>query len=142
MSPKRVTLRFRAALEYRPLAIELVTAVVRQVEQAESDFVHELVTAFGEAFNNIVIHGYRDIADGMLDIEADIEDGAIRLRLIDSGRAVDFADCVEPDLAALPESGMGVFMMHALVDEVLYSEGSPNVLSLVKRTSPRTEAPE
>jgi hypothetical protein len=30
---------------------------------------------------------------------------------------------------------MGVFMIHALVDEVIYRGGSPNVLSLTKRTT-------
>jgi serine/threonine-protein kinase RsbW len=99
-----------------------------------------LVTAFGEAFNNIVIHGYRGRSDGMLDIDAEMTPNQITLRLIDTGRAVQFGDIAEPDLTSMPESGMGVFMIHALVDEVSYCGGSPNVLSLIKRTSSAEEA--
>lgn len=132
----RVTLRFEARLENRPLAIDLVSALVRQVPGADRDFHNEMTTAFGEAFNNIVIHGYKGREDGMLDIEAELGNEAMTLRLMDSGREVDFGAVQQPDFASMPESGMGVYMIHALVDEVHYRGGSPNVLSLVKRTAP------
>jgi serine/threonine-protein kinase RsbW len=131
----KVTLRFPALLEYRPVAIELVSALVQHVEGADRHFRNEMVTAFGEAFNNIVLHGYRNRADGMLDVEAEMSPGQMCLRLIDTGREVDFRGVEPPDLTSLPEGGMGVFMIHALVDEVLYRGGSPNVLTLTKRTT-------
>jgi len=40
-----------------------------------------------------------------------------------------------PDLDAVPEGGLGIFMINALVDEVVYESGTPNVLSLTKRTT-------
>jgi serine/threonine-protein kinase RsbW len=131
----RVTLRFAATLEYRPIAIDLVSALIENVEGADRDFRHEMVTAFGEAFNNIVIHGYGDRLDGMLDVEAEMAADRMTLHLRDTGREVDFGDVEPPDLVAMPERGMGVFMIHALVDEVRYVGGSPNVLSLTKRTT-------
>ncbi|AKU98452.1 hypothetical protein AKJ09_05116 [Labilithrix luteola] len=129
-----MTLRFPAVLTYRPIAIDLVSTLIQHVEGASSDFRHELITAFGEAFNNIAIHGYRDHLDGMLELEAMLLRESITLRLLDNGREVDFGHVEPPDLASMPESGMGVFMIHALVDEVDYRAGSPNVLSLTKRT--------
>ncbi|MDB5212881.1 MAG: hypothetical protein JWO86_808 [Myxococcaceae bacterium] len=137
----RVMLRFPAVIVYRPVAIDLVSALIRHVANADGNFRNEMVTAFGEAFNNIVIHGYRGRTDGMLDIEAEMAPDEMVLRLIDTGREVDFSDVEPPDLASMPESGMGVFMIHALVDEVLYRGGSPNVLSLTKRTTSIEEAP-
>jgi serine/threonine-protein kinase RsbW len=131
---RRVTLRLPAVLTYRPIAIDLVSALVQHVEDASSDFRHELVTAFGEAFNNVVIHGYRDRPDGMLELEAILLRDSITLRLLDDGRQVDFSQVEPPDLDGMPESGMGVFMIQALVDEVDYRAGTPNVLSLTKRT--------
>ncbi|HEY3821725.1 MAG TPA: ATP-binding protein [Polyangiaceae bacterium] len=128
----RVALRFPAALDYRPVAIDLVSALIQQVEHADRDFRNEMVTAFGEAFNNIVIHGYRGRSDGMLDVEAEMTADRMTLRLIDTGEAVDFDDVEPPDLTSMPERGMGVFMIHALVDDVQYRGGSPNVLSLMK----------
>ena len=131
----QVALRFPATLEYRPVAIDLVTALIHQVEGADRTFRNEMVTAFGEAFNNIVNHGYRGRRDGMLDIEAEMTADRMILRLIDTGQSVAFNDVEPPDLDSLPESGMGVFMIHALVDDVQYRGGSPNVLTLVKRTT-------
>lgn len=134
-----VSVRLQARLENRPVAIALVSTLIEQVEQADRDFRNELVTAFSEAFNNIVIHGYRDQPDGMLDVEAEIKPDEITLSLKDHGHEVDFDDVSPPDLASMPESGMGVFMIHALVDEVKYKGGDPNVLLLTKRTSPQSE---
>lgn len=127
--------RLHATLEQRHLAIDLVSTLVDHVTEADLGFRHELITAFGEAFNNIVIHGYRDRADGMLDVEAELSADQITLRLIDSGQEVDFAGLRPPDLESMPESGMGVFMIHALVDEVVYQGGARNILSLTKRTA-------
>ena len=128
-----VTFRIRAALEYRPLAIDLVSALTAQVATADRTFRDEMITAFGEAFNNVVVHGYRDRADGMVDVEAEMTRDQITLRVIDGGAEVDFATIREPDLEMLPESGMGVFMMRALVDEMSYAAGELNVLTLTKR---------
>lgn len=136
----RVVLRFPAALDYRPLAIDLISALIAHVPGADRKFRNEMVTAFGEAFNNIVNHAYRGRRDGMLDIEAEMTTGGMVLRLIDSGEKVEFDDVEPPDLDSMPESGMGVFMIHALVDEVRYQGGPPNVLTLVKRTTSVEEA--
>ncbi len=135
-----VALKFPAALVYRPVAIDLVSALVGQVAQADRDFRNEMVTAFGEAFNNIVIHAYRGRLDGMIEIEAEMAPDRMTLRLIDTGQQVAFNLVQAPDLESLPESGMGVFMIHSLVDDVQYSGGPPNVLFLCKRTTSGEES--
>jgi serine/threonine-protein kinase RsbW len=136
----RVALRFPAVLAYRPVAIDHVSALIQQVACAGRDFRNEMVTAFGEAFNNIVIHGYGGRPDGMLELEAEMTTDRMILRLIDNGQSVDFKDLTPPDLDSVPESGMGVFMIHSLVDDVQYRGGPPNVLTLTKRTT-HAEAP-
>jgi serine/threonine-protein kinase RsbW len=134
-APIRVTFQLPASLECRPVAIELVSAVIAHVPGADRMFRHEMVTAFGEAFNNIVAHGYRGRSDGIIDIEAEIKPGELVLRLKDTGIEVDYASIAPPDLESMPENGMGVFLMHAMVDEVAYTGGGLNVLSLTKRTT-------
>jgi serine/threonine-protein kinase RsbW len=134
-STTRVALKFKASLEHRPLAIDLVSTLIGHVHAADRSFRHEMVTAFGEAFNNIVIHAYRDQEGGMLEVEVELYPDRMTLRLMDTGRAVDFGGLNPPDLDSMPERGMGVFMIHALVDEVVYRGGAPNVLSLTKRTA-------
>lgn len=128
-----VSFRVRASLAHRSLAIDLVSTLVEHVKSADVAFRHAIITAFGEAFNNVVIHGYKNRTDGMLDVEAELGEGHMILRMMDDGRSADLSNAKAPDLDSLPESGMGVFMIHALVDEVVYNSGSPNVLSLTKR---------
>lgn len=138
----RVTFRLAAVLESRPLAIDLVSTLIGHVATADSAFHHELITAFGEAFNNVATHGYRDRTDGMLEVEAEISAQAMTLRLRDEGRPIDFASVKTPDLDSMPEGGMGIFLMHAMVDEVTYQGGHPNELTLTKRmATPSTERP-
>jgi anti-sigma regulatory factor (Ser/Thr protein kinase) len=132
-SETRVTLRFRATLEYPPLAIDLVSTLIAHVSTANRAFHNELITAFGEAFNNVVTHGYRGRSDGMLDVDAEMGADWMTLHLSDTGRAVELDTVILPDLDSLPEGGLGVFMIHAMVDEVTYARGERNVLSLTKR---------
>lgn len=139
--PHRVKFELRAVLESRPLAIDLVRTLIGHVSMADGAFCDGMITAFGEAFNNVVAHGYPDRSDGMLAVEADITEDAITLRLSDSGLAVDFGSVPQPDLDSLPESGMGIFLIHAMVDEVTYEGGCPNVLSLTKRMPPAHQDP-
>ena len=129
-----VTFRLRASLAHRSLAIDLVSTLVEHVKSADRDFRNAITTAFGEAFNNVVIHGYRDRTDGMLDVEAELGSNHMTLRLIDDGVQADLSSVTPPDLSTLPEGGLGIFMIHALVDEVVYNSGTRNVLSLTKRT--------
>src|SRR4051812_31575248 len=110
--PHCVTFELLAVLENRPIAIDLVLALIAHAPDADRAFRDELITAFGEAFNNVVTHGYRDRSDGVLSVEAEISPGAMTLRLSDHGLAVDFASVALPDLESFPESGMGIFMIH------------------------------
>ena len=132
----RVTFRVRAALAHRSLAIDLVSTLVEHVTTADRSFRNAITTAFGEAFNNIAIHSYKNRTDGMLDVEAELGSDYMTLKLMDEGVTVNLSNVSTPDLDALPEGGLGIFMMRALVDEVVYKSGPPNVLSLTKRTTP------
>lgn len=128
-------------LESRPLAIDLVSTLIGHVSAADVAFRHEMITAFGEAFNNVVTHGYPGRSDGMLTVEAELSADAMILRLSDCGLPVDISSVPQPDLESLPESGMGIYLIHAMVDEVAYEGGSPNVLSLTKRMAPSQPDP-
>ncbi len=131
----RVSFRVPASLAHRSLAIDLVSTLVEHVASADRAFRNAITTAFGEAFNNVVIHGYKNRTDGMLDVEAELGPDHMTLKLRDDGLHADLASVPTPDLDAVPEGGLGIFMINALVDEVVYESGTPNVLSLTKRTT-------
>ncbi|MBS2015053.1 MAG: ATP-binding protein [Deltaproteobacteria bacterium] len=128
-----VSFRVAARLSNRSLAIGLVERLVEHVSAADREFCNAITTAFGEAFNNVVIHGYRHRSDGVLDVEAELGADYVTLKLIDTGVTADLSNVPAPDLDGLPEGGLGIFMMQSLMDEVVYRGGTPNVLSLTKR---------
>jgi serine/threonine-protein kinase RsbW len=96
-----------------------------------------VISAAGEAFNNIALHGYQGREPDIIRIEMELEGTGLWIRLEDYGRSFDPASIAPPDLAALPESGMGVFILRSLMDEVTYAPGSPNTMTLFKRIDAR-----
>lgn len=132
-----IGLRVPGALAYRHLAIRLVStackmALESDTDGGEPDFEAEVVSAFGEAFNNVAVHGFRDVAPEPVQIEVDWDPDRLVITMIDSGRTFDPETVAAPDLDELPENGMGLFIMASCMDEVDYRPGPPNVLRLVK----------
>jgi Histidine kinase-like ATPase domain len=100
-----------------------------------------VISAFGEAFNNIALHGYGGAASGPIRVEVEWDEEKLVIVVMDRGRTFDLDNVLLPDLDAMQESGMGVFIMRSCMDEVDYHPGPPNVLRLVKLRRPRTELP-
>jgi serine/threonine-protein kinase RsbW len=138
-----IRLRVPGALKYRDLAVRAVAAACKLVGSTDShssgpirtnrDFDDQVVSAFGEAFNNAALHSYRGRPDGHVEIEIDVGSESITLRILDYGAGFDIGDVPEPDLDSLPESGLGIFIIKSFMDEVSYTAGAPNVLSMTKR---------
>ncbi len=126
-----IRLKLLGKLEHRDLAVRAVASACKLVPRTGADFHHAVVSAFSEALNNVILHGQGSVA---AELEIDIELGADRLtiRLRDYGKAFDPMTLPTPDLESLPESGLGVFIMRSFMDEVVYTGGTPNVLSMTK----------
>ena len=143
-----VRLRIPAELRFRHVAMRTVSAAVRVIGHAAApvteDWVHEVVSAFGEAFNNVILHGHpqRGASPGAwIEVELAIEteretaagDGSLAVHMRDQGASFDPTTLPAPDLDELPEGGLGVYIMKSCMDEVSYEPGSINVLSMTKR---------
>lgn len=100
------------------------------------DFDDKIVSAVGEAFNNVAIHGYRGRPPGNVVLELELIRDGVRIRLFDTGAVFDPAAEAAPRLASLPESHMGLFIIRSCMDTVTYERGdppaTPNVLTLTK----------
>jgi serine/threonine-protein kinase RsbW len=123
------------SLRYRDIAVRVVSAACKLVGRpsaAHQEFTAQVVSAFGEAFNNIAIHGYVDRAVGDVHVEIEPSNDAISIRLRDSGASFDPTHAPAPVLESLPESGLGIYIMRSFVDEIVYEAGPPNVLSMKK----------
>jgi anti-sigma regulatory factor (Ser/Thr protein kinase) len=97
------------------------------------DFEAEVVSAFGEAFNNIAVHGFRGKVPEPVQIEVDWDEDKIVITFVDNGLTFAPESVAAPDLDELPEHGMGLFIIKSCMDEVDYRPGPPNVLRLTKR---------
>ena len=132
-----IRLEVEGILEHRDVALRVVSAACRlpfghSVEERFQDFHSQVVSAVGEAFNNIVIHGYKNMDPGVVEIHVAATQDEFSVELRDFGVSFDPADARPPDLDSLPESGLGVFIMKSFMDRVEYRPGRPNVLRLTK----------
>ena len=132
-----IGLRVPGAIAYRHLAIRLVSTACKMAlgsnqDDDETEFEPEVVSAFGEAFNNVAMHGHRGIDPAPVQIEVDWDEEKLTITMIDNGHTFDPKAIDVPDLDQIPESGMGFFIMTRFMDEVDYRPGPPNVLRLVK----------
>lgn len=135
-----IHLKVVGQLDQRDVTLRTVSEACRVVLSRtaraanQTGLLDSVISAVGEAFNNIAVHGYRDEAPGPVEIEVALDRrGRLAVEMRDYGRSFDFVNARPPDLDALPESGMGIFIMNKVMDEVVYRPGRPNVLKLVKR---------
>ena len=128
-----IRLRVPGALLYRDLAVRAVQAACKLVGRSDGarTFDDQVVSAFSEAFNNAALHSYKHAA-GEIEIEIEPAETKITLRISDEGEAYDPEKIPAPDLEALPESGMGLYIIRSFMDEVVYRPGKPNVLTMSK----------
>jgi serine/threonine-protein kinase RsbW len=135
-----IHLKVVGQLAQRDLALRTVSEACRVVlartkrTANQSGLLDSVISAVGEAFNNIALHAYRDGTPGLVEIDVAVDRrGRLAVEMRDYGRSFDPRKAPPPDLDALPESGMGIFIMNEVMDEVDYRPGRPNVLTLVKR---------
>ena len=121
------------ALRTVSAACKLVTPNARTRGSHNIEFTDQVVSAVGEAYNNIVLHGYAGREPDSIHLQLEIYPGWMRVTIKDMGTSYDPFQAPSPDLDALPESGLGIFIMRSFVDEVSYTAGPPNILTLVKR---------
>jgi len=135
-----VTLLVPADYVYRDLAGRAAGIACRIAAKRQADrtstwldvLENAVVSAVGEAFNNVVLHAYRGRHDGMVALSIDERDGELVVEVRDEGIGFDLDAVPVPKLTELPESGMGVFIMRSCMDEVSYTPGPPNVLRMRK----------
>jgi serine/threonine-protein kinase RsbW len=136
-----IRLEIAGQIHHRDVALRTVSAACRLACASRpstpetDDVLHAVLSAVGEAFNNIAVHGYRGRA-GIVQIEIAVGARKLAVELRDFGRSFDPSAVPAPDLDGLPESGLGVFIMSKMMDRVEYRPGRPNVLRLVKRLTP------
>ena len=135
-----IRLEIPGTLSHRDVALRTISAACKLLasgcakadEKSWGEFRMHFVSAVSEAFNNIVIHGYRDRDLGTVRMEIELGQSTMTVRMVDFGASFDLTRIPVPDLAKLPESGLGIFIIRSFMDSVLYEPGQPNILILSK----------
>lgn len=135
-----ISLEVPGRLECRDIVLRTVSAACKLVipdttprKARHSEFAAHVVSAVGEAYNNIVLHGYAGRDPGTVQLQIESTHEWMRIMIKDTGASFDPSEAAPPKLDTLPESGLGVFIIRSFIDEVTYVAGPPNVLTLVKR---------
>jgi len=101
--------------------------------------IYEIDLAVDEACSNIIDHAYKNLPEGEIRLMLSHTNSALTISLQDDGIGFDLASVPKPDLDGPLEDrrqrGLGVYLIHELMDQVVYepNSGNGNQLTLVKK---------
>lgn len=108
----------------------------------DQELLYHLELCIVEAITNVINHAYHRDPNQMIDVIVQISDHEVNFKIVDNGDKIEMPEIQKElnlhtlNIAALPESGMGLFLIHKLMDEVHFSvEENKNVLTMKKRFS-------
>ena len=129
--------KFPADVKHLDAVREFVGRTARGAGFDDKD-VYAVQLAADEAASNIIEHAYAGRVDGTFRIHSEYKDDRLVMTFFDQGLSFDFSKVDKPDVTAnLSErkiGGLGIYLMHKLMDEVDYEvAASGNFLTLVKQ---------
>jgi serine/threonine-protein kinase RsbW len=131
------TRKYPAQVEVLDQVREFVGRAARAAGFSEKS-VYAVQLAADEAASNIIEHAYADLKGQEFRLHCEFKDERLVMTFFDRGKSFDFASVDQPDVtASLSErkvGGLGIYLMHKLMDEVDYKvAASGNFLTLIKR---------
>ena len=140
---RTVKLRIGSRREFLDSVHSLSEHLIDAVGFAPDDS-YWMVTAVREAVTNAVIHGNRERPGTRVDVSFELADDSIRITVKDQGEGFDPDALPDPvsEEHLLDASGRGVFLMHQLMDEVIYDfpDSGGTILMMMKRVKADAEA--
>jgi stage II sporulation protein AB (anti-sigma F factor) len=131
-----IRLEFLSLPENVALARVLIASLVAQLDATLND-LEEVKVAVSEAVSNAIIHGYQNKPDGLVTVEAKINDCLLEISINDSGIGIeDIEKAMAPTFSTDPDRmGLGFVFMKSFMDNVhVWSEvGKGTKVILQKR---------
>ncbi|WP_459480375.1 anti-sigma F factor [Clostridium saccharoperbutylacetonicum] len=119
MSDNKMSIEFVSKSQNEGFARVAVAAFVAQLDPT-IDEINDVKTAVSEAVTNSIIHGYESREDGIVRIEAEINENEITIVISDNGIGIDdINQAMEPLYTSRPDlerSGMGFTVMETFMD--------------------------
>ena len=136
--PAEKTLRVDARVESLASVRAFVEDACRRAG-ADAASCFDLKLAVDEACANIIAHGYAGRPGGSIRIACAADDAAVRVTIVDRGRAFSPSELPEADVSSgwkeRPLGGLGWHLIRQSVDEIDYAPdpAAGNRLTLTKR---------
>lgn len=140
-----ISLVIRSSLDVVPTAVASIRAMA--IDTLGQTAGEDLIAALTEALNNAVFHAHRGDERLPIEVRVTVDRDVMTIDVIDCGPTPlpdwaltppDESPYDVADLDNLPESGLGMYIIHKATDAVEYSVGEGrNTLRLIKRRSNR-----
>ena len=129
-----LTLTIPSELRMLSVARAFIEAVC-QVNNLDKATTHAVVLATSEAASNVIRHAHHDRPQAQLQIECLLAPDHMEVCLLDEGDPFDLAAVPHLDPSEIRVGGRGVFLMRALMDELVCQPRGEhgNALRMVKR---------
>ena len=133
-----VTIRIDSRLDLVEMAARSVRALCATSGLPARECAH-VELAVDEALNNVIRHAYHGEAGHPIEIAFALEANRFTIEISDEGepmtRRAPAELAFDPgDIANLPEGGMGLYIIHNVMDEVEYHRfGDRNALTMSRR---------
>src|SRR5262245_49330533 len=132
MSDEVVRLSFPAKSDYLLLARLALTGLARDLPM-DDELVADLKLAVTEACGNAVRHAY-PAEEGDVAVSYVVDGRVLVLTVEDQGVGIEAHDTTPPESTAPLESGMGMSIIRAIVDELEVSRGADGRGTVVRMT--------
>jgi len=108
---------------------EAESLVIQMAEKAgfDEDDLHKIAMSVRESMVNAVVHGNRYNAHKKVHVKVSNGPGRLEIKIADQGEGFELTDIPDPldEENLLRNSGRGIFLMKAFMDEVQVRRGEP-----------------
>ncbi|NLT22088.1 MAG: ATP-binding protein [Syntrophorhabdus sp.] len=135
---KKITFLVDSKLKNVSLAGVAIRGICSYLSLSDVD-AYYLELCVVEAVNNAIKHAYDNEEGHVVEVDITYSSEEIILDITDRGRPMSLYQPVLPeydpgDLKALPEHGLGLYIINTVMDRVTYtSEGDRNTLRMMKK---------
>ncbi|MEG0296374.1 MAG: anti-sigma F factor [Clostridium sp.] len=121
MVDNKISIEFLSLSQNEAFARVAIAAFVAQLDPTIEE-ITDVKTAVSEAVTNSIIHGYENKKEGIIKVEASIENNNVTIVINDKGRGIsDIEQAREPLYTSRPDlerSGMGFTVMETFMDSI------------------------